>query len=687
LDSDLTENDPKRYGIISRTEGTVEQIFKLFKGQAKMVQSITKTVTDSNGAKIYQDGTNGSTAMVVNYNYDENGILKEDAGSGEGLSITIHEDQRVKTETTVTQTYAKKAGKAVVAVTVSDGTTTTTVSNQEGEKLEETISKDSTTNTYFYNQQARGINVHSSGSQSSQSVDIKSNTKPTTIGNIVYTYIRKGGKWVAATVVVTSQITSSDGTVTDQQITTEYEYDEYGRLIGAKAKGKVKTTDPYGVESYSELSYEYKIINGQAKLLNSVTLTTSDNKDGTSSSQEMKVFYAYDSNGKLVEEGGVHGGKQIAGADTADKADDVWDRRTFGEGSTTSNDGYDNLNKGTLTQKYEIYRNQAKVTETTTVTDAWHLENGKEIQGSFDGSANSQSMTVTYVYDGNGNLESASGKSDSESKSQDSTTLTDVVQFYSILGGRAVLDKTSTKSNTTGNDGSQAEFDQTSFNFYGENGKLSDVLSINSSISKTYEDAENPTKQTSESKTQGFQTFTLKYGQAKLKETYTRTQFDALNGPKEDLHSGSIQSLTVTYDYDSNGKLKEGGVSGKGETSSWDVASSEDDPGNSNVLSRTIGTVNQEFKLYHGQAKMVQSITATVTGSNGSKIYQDGTNGSKAMVVDYNYDSNGILQEYEITDPNLTESPLGVAWGRGTSVTINEEFESTTVTNVSQVYS
>src|SRR5262249_30106845 len=139
-----------------------------------------------------------------------------DAGLGTGSSVTVNFESQSVTRADINQVYAKIAGKAVVAQTETLGGTTSANGSASTEDTE---------TTYCYNDFARLVDVHSSGKQDGTDAETKSRT----VGNVVYTYMVKNGKALVASVTMITALTNVDGTVTNQEITTDYVYDSFGR--------------------------------------------------------------------------------------------------------------------------------------------------------------------------------------------------------------------------------------------------------------------------------------------------------------------------------------------------------------------------------------------------------------------------------------------------------------------------
>ncbi|MBI3013256.1 MAG: hypothetical protein HYY63_06495, partial [Elusimicrobia bacterium] len=401
----------------------------------------------------------------------------------------------------------------------------------------------------------------------------------------------------------TQKINGAD--VRTAAITITYNYDDKtggtGALLSATAtEGLSISDDGFGNRAQTTVHQEFEVSKatlGQAKLNKSFSTTVSYNLDGSSSHQEITVNYTY-LNGVL--------------------------NTAVGSGTMSSNDGFDNLMKGTIAQTYQIIKGQAKIVSNTTTT--WSVKSDGTGDSNTpglnaDGSSSRQTMTVYYAYNDKGNAVLQGGTHGVE-------------RVYE--GGKR--DKRTVGVGTLwSSDG----FNQTS-------GTIQ-------------------------------QNFTLVNGQTKLKSSVTQTWSGAgsFNFPGSNLDgSRNTQTMTVTYSYfgekDAQGKVtyppsganKVGQVADAvGHGTMWS------NDGWDNVTS---GTVDQLYKLVNGQMKLKDNTTST------KSVSLDGTRTSQTMTVSYEY-------EERIGDGIKTGAMISAS-GHGTMETV-DAFENVTQGEIEQKYS
>ncbi|MBI2916328.1 MAG: hypothetical protein HYY07_05665, partial [Elusimicrobia bacterium] len=371
---------------------------------------------------------------------------------------------------------------------------------------------------------------------------------------------------------------------THQEVTVTYDYDATGLLIAARGQGTFRSDDGFGNISTGVIQQTYQILKGQAKMTSTVTDTHGMNLDGSVSDQKMTVNYKYDENNlKLVSANGM--------------------------GALTSNDGFGNISKGTITQTYDAALIQkfgrALLTKTVTVTDGYHDENGNVLPGNLDGSSNHQEMTVEYGYNEKGRLDSASGSgftnSDDGFGNTSKGTITQTYDKKLIERfGKALLVETKTQTDNTrfedtNMDGSSQIQEMVVTYGYDARGRM---VSASGKGTVTTDDGFGNVSQG-----QITQTYFILKGQAKLLSSKTVSDAVNLDG------STSHQDMTTGYTYSTNGKL----------TASLGAGMSRSDDGFGNV---TNSNITQEFKIVNGQAKLAKSVTSSKTiNLDGSKSW------------------------------------------------------------------
>ncbi|MBI3012580.1 MAG: hypothetical protein HYY63_03035, partial [Elusimicrobia bacterium] len=387
---------------------------------------------------------------------------------------------------------------------------------------------------------------------------------------------------------------------THQEVTVTYDYDATGLLIAARGQGTFRSDDGFGNISTGVIQQTYQILKGQAKMTSTVTDTHGMNLDGSVSDQKMTVNYKYDENNlKLVSANGM--------------------------GALTSNDGFGNISKGTITQTYDAALIQkfgrALLTKTVTVTDGYHDENGNVLPGNLDGSSNHQEMTVEYGYNEKGRLDSASGSgftnSDDGFGNTSKGTITQTYDKKLIERfGKALLVETKTQTDNTrfedtNMDGSSQIQEMVVTYGYDARGRM---VSASGKGTVTTDDGFGNVSQG-----QITQTYFILKGQAKLLSSKTVSDAVNLDG------STSHQDMTTGYTYSTNGKL----------TASLGAGMSRSDDGFGNVTNSNIA---QEFKIVNGQAKLAKSVTISKTVNlDGSKSWMGEEGKGQAMVLSYRY--------------------------------------------------
>jgi hypothetical protein len=357
-------------------------------------------------------------------------------------------------------------------------------------------------------------------------------------------------------ITLNSSGTETIQSVSIQNITTTYLYDANGVLLGVSGSGTSLSNDGFGnytagtiTQVFSDPAQSF----GQAKLVSSRTLTWSSNAAGggsyanpipgpdkTWNKQDMTVTYTFDSRWRAT--GGT------------------------GIGTGVSDDGNGNRTVSHITQNYTAINGQSKLKSVTTTSEVYHWDDltSQLISGMWDGTTNLNSMTVSYVYDSNGKMTAADGQGESSSTYAQGSSTSKIHQIFSIANGQARLDTIETTGTSTGNDGSKTTSLQIQRNYYDSRNRMVGSIGTNHSVTENYEDVNNVQKITSRSETNGYTLYKMIRGQAKQSEVYSDVQYDALNGPPGDVHSGSRQNMKVTYTYDSAGVKFISDISGAG---------------------------------------------------------------------------------------------------------------------------
>ncbi|MBI1979919.1 MAG: hypothetical protein HYS58_04080, partial [Elusimicrobia bacterium] len=292
---------------------------------------------------------------------------------------------------------------------------------------------------------------------------------------------------------------------------------------------------------------------------------------GFSTRQEVTVTYDYNATGQLIA--------------------------ARGQGNFRTDDGFGNITTGTLNQSYEILKGQAKMVQSISQSHNMNL----------DGSVQDQTITTANDYDvntlqlvsvrGNGNFVSDDGFGNKIQGTISQVYDPVLIQKF----GRALMTKTVTVTDNAhdengnlvpgGLDGVSSHQEMTVEYTYNEKGHL--AAASGSGFVNGDDGFGNITKaviaQTYDSK------LIERFGKALLVESKTHTD----NARFEDSNmdgSSQIQDVTVTYTYDSRGRLEKA-VGGGTVTS---------DDGFGNLSS---GNITQTYFILRGQAKLASSLT------------------------------------------------------------------------------
>ncbi|MBI2119154.1 MAG: hypothetical protein HYT97_05960 [Elusimicrobia bacterium] len=476
------------------------------------------------------------------------------------------------------------------------------------------------------------------------------------------------------------------GTSTHQEMTTIYEYDKQGYLIGAKAKGWSVTNDGFGNVTYNkDITNEFKIIRGQARLWKAITPSYTVNMDGSMSWQD----------------GSVHNGIKTQSAILAYELDPQTgllrgNGANASLGVSITNDGFDNWTKTEIQQTYKLINGQAKLSSSRTVSNTTNL----------DLSTSYQDLTVDYKYFGEedekgiiaypvvrgkhrlGQMAHAEGRGTFNSNDGfgniSEGTLDQEFTNPWESGGQAKLLTSTSKSHTTNVDGSESWQDGSEHNgvtteasvityrydekghLNGEGATASEGITVNDDGFGNY------------TVSRVNQIYTLINGQAKLKDTVTRSLTRNADGSwsvmgwkdldnksadrSKGMHGG--EEMRVTYYYFGEDRSNSKGNNYKTQVDRalkrylGTVAAAEGNGlsySNDGFDNKTYAFITQSYEVFNGQAKMIRNETRTRTENiDGSRSWQGWKetaesnavyNGiqTQASVIHYLYNKNGVL--------------------------------------------
>ncbi|MBI4395829.1 MAG: hypothetical protein HY548_01955, partial [Elusimicrobia bacterium] len=177
------------------------------------------------------------------------------------------------------------------------------------------------------------------------------------------------------------------GALTRQEMHVTYTYDDKGRLTGAHGSGTSASWDEFGNKTTSQIEQKFIIINGQAKLKESITASQSENIDGTKSwsdgthgSQATRITYFYDTKTGLLLDGREKAAKSAGLSVTED---------AFKTISQTQNDQYFTAIKGQAKMTRSVSASYTEAADGTKTYSGWKTQWG-DVLG--------KATEVTYSY-------------------------------------------------------------------------------------------------------------------------------------------------------------------------------------------------------------------------------------------------------------------------------------------------
>ncbi|MFC1668743.1 hypothetical protein ACFL1T_05135, partial [Chlamydiota bacterium] len=461
----------------------------------------------------------------------------------------------------------------------------------------------------------------------------------------------------------------------DNTTVMEYAYDGVGHLLGATGSGESWTyaigyeyvggdlvgTPVLGVSgtTHSMQTMTYDTVYGQAKVTETVSDGTTTNRDGSVVQVTSTSENTYDGFGLLigVESDSVSIGT-VVGYTSDENGNDIG---TTVVAYTTA----------TSMSTQAIYYGKAAVL--TQVSDS-------RTENSYDAGWSESHMNTTYFNDLYGRVTGAVGSGTTESESygyeyyDESITTTPPVivmsnstgtidQTYTVRYGQAKVWESDTMVSTTNADGSRVESYTTVEYSYDDFGYLIGAVGSGQSWSDGYGYVYYSADMTSsigpdiisETTATITQEFEVIWGQAKVlwsrNESYSVTgSFDSHGGIVGDsavmgvtatggVISSSTSDVTTTNEYDMNTGLQTGAESaGTSVGLSWGW---EDDAAGVLVVSSTsYGSSQQEYAMYYGGAKVLEST------SDSTSVNRDGSWSRSDMTTVSRYDAdNGYLIE------------------------------------------
>ncbi|MFC1668733.1 hypothetical protein ACFL1T_05075, partial [Chlamydiota bacterium] len=480
LDDTMTEGAAS-IEVVGTSEGTINQTYAVVLGKNVVIE----TVNDSTTTNV--DNSTVQATATVNYSYNSVGFVTGATGSSESEGVTwgLTYDGGVSTlgitatteTTTDTQVYQLYYGSAKVIYQKSVSTTENIDGSQAGSV---------TDMNNVYDKVGHLMEATGSGQSWSNSVgyihyDATATTPDTTTtvvsestGTITQTYTVGYGKARIIESISEVSTINNDGSIAYSEMTTTYGYGEFGLLISAHGSG-YSTSNGYGYEYISEdgtgtigpsimntttanIDQSYAVIYGSAKVLDSHSISHTENADGTYSDTDMNTTYSYTWNG-LVD--GATG-------DGTTSTFSVGYIYVDENGADIGGTGVISQTVGTIDQTYTVIFGQAKL---------WQSDNySYSVTGSFDPitgdvvstiSTSESDVTTIYSYNiNNGLLQDAVGDGTSTGLSWgwedeaggvlvvSTTSMGSSHQRYEIFFGGAKVIESTSDSTSVNRDGS-----------------------------------------------------------------------------------------------------------------------------------------------------------------------------------------------------------------------------------------
>lgn len=190
------------------------------------------------------------------------------------------------------------------------------------------------------------------------------------------TFTTLGGSSLIKTQTNSSTVNNQDGSYDSQGVTTTYNYDGYGRLFSASAGGTTHSNDGDGRDTTGTLTQDFVVINGQAMINSSRSISDTTGKSTTRS--DVTTQYGYNADGVLTSSSG----------------------RGNSSGTNGWQNGVDTPFSTEIYQTYAIRKGQAVLLVARNVTTTWPWEAGLSL-------TNVNDSSISYGYDAKNRLISA----------------------------------------------------------------------------------------------------------------------------------------------------------------------------------------------------------------------------------------------------------------------------------------
>ncbi|HOW28885.1 MAG TPA: hypothetical protein PK876_10355, partial [Elusimicrobiota bacterium] len=548
------------FGNVTNTQ--ITQLLTAFQGETKVVLNISDSFTAN------LDGSDNHSVTAVSYQYNERGQVSAASGHGHFVS---NERGYTDPEHAWMDGWDDKNGNGIV----DEGEIDINLKNgviDPGETL--------------------WIDANGNGVEDAPTFGDVGQTTGTI--EQVFAIVNREARMVQS--ISTSHSVNVNGSITDQTMVTTNSYDDKGRLNECTAAGtSTSTSEESDVVTQGATYQNYMIINGNAKVIESLSITDTTNPNGSLNHSETSVHYRYDGDGKLTRAwgDGAFSNTEYGWTDTTLPPDGVVDQIT--EAGTT---------RGTMEQTYEIIGGQARqvsnISDSTTISGATQTRSRSVVNNRYNTlgqltatSGYSSSNSASEVWDDlNQNGVWEAGETDIP------VTISDTVNTYVLLAGQSIV--VSAVSTTWGTDdegGIIRDQDQDGYSWsqttvsysYDRNARLLDAIGSGTSRSTQVswtdlEAGQNPPEgltlieqdidgdgsvergywNTQKSSSIIEQDYEILDGQALLSRTFTKTwntkpgTWDPiLLNPDDPLASDgySYSEMTVDNTYDSAGRL------------------------------------------------------------------------------------------------------------------------------------
>ncbi|MBL8023868.1 MAG: hypothetical protein JNK54_06260, partial [Elusimicrobia bacterium] len=560
------------------------------------------------------------------------------------------------------------------------------------------------------------VDMNGDGTETSARVMVSARS----YGDIIQSYVIIGREAKLSSSVTKGGVLQANGSSSNQTMTTYFEYDNDGRLIGSGSSGVtggvtkgltdtdvppdgIVQMEPVDVATSSGTQEQFfVVINGQTKLSRSRAITDTVTVSGGTSHQDLTISNLYDQvSGALVsaQGTGLLRNTEVGFTDVATLP-----------GDTSLEEVFVSRTEGTLDQDYEIINGQSRLLKSVSVTDALDLETGNRLNsgdhrfnhsvttthnrtnalGQLVGSSavtfSNQTVHVWSQDDTNGDGLITEEDDKSKGTFLPQSTLSNAVSAFTVLFGLAQVSVSLSKSwaanrsNTVFNKIGDPVAEGYNFNVsrtlysYDSVGLLNAATGVGMGYQTSHSWSNRDTDgngqiDSADDKTQGHwvtqsttsetrNVYTILMGQAQVVKSVT-TSYGAMvaNGvftkvTDTGAHGYSRSVTTMDYRFNEKGQMvgAVGSTVGDQNSEVWTDTNRNEivDPGEM-VDQSTTFSVENTYRVIVGQAQVVKSVTtsygATVVNGVFTKMTDTGAHGYSRSVttMDYRFNEKGQL--------------------------------------------